>query len=355
MNFHKEVEVKEDMYCFRFVNKRFMVEHKFEWKKLLTRKDKKNLKIAIKEHPNVQIKKYAGYIVRSVYPKGSFDHLKKGKGGEKAEGGYTYVLPPEHKMVLSAIERKKNIMIVGPSGCGKSRMIMELAKTAGKKLERINLNGGTTDTSLVGEKGLKSDEKGNAVTYFQYGILPKAMKEGCWVLLDEIDFAQPEYLAVLQAVFEGNGTPLTILDNEGERIYPHEDFRIIATANTLGRGDTNGYHGTNMLNIATLDRWSVIQMDYTKHEPKILHKIVGDERLVDKMMTLAKRIREAIKQGQLPDLVFSTRRLIHWAEALTDKSLNFIDATEVEILGRLTKEERAIIGEFVKDIFAVRV
>jgi cobaltochelatase CobS len=355
MNFHKEVEVKDDLYCFRFVNKRFACEHKFEWKKLITRKDKKNLKIAIHDHPNATIKKYARYIIKAVYPKGSFDHLKKSKGKTEGIAAYTYVLPPESKMVLSAIDRKKNIMIVGPSGCGKSRMVMELAQQLGKKLERVNLNGGTTDTSLVGEKGLRTDEKGNAVTYFQYGILPKAMKEGAILLLDEIDFAQPEYLAVLQAVFEGNGTPLTILDNEGERIYPHEDFRIIATANTLGRGDTNGYHGTNMLNIATLDRWSVIQMEYTKHEPKILHKIVGDERLVDKMMTLAKRIREAIKQGQLPDLVFSTRRLIHWAEALTDKSLNFVDATEVEVMGRLTKEERAIIGEFVKDIFAVKV
>ena len=355
MNFHKEVEVKDELlHSFRFSNKRFAVEHKFEWKKLITKKDKKNLKIAIKEHPNATIKKYSRYIVRSIYPKGSFAHLKKAKGSEE-KGIYTYVLPPEHKMVLSALDRKKNIMIVGPSGCGKSRMVMELATIAGKKLERVNLNGGTTDTSLVGEKGIKTDEKGNAITYFQYGILPKAMKEGSWLLLDEIDFAQPEYLAVLQAVFEGNGTPLTILDNEGERIYPHEDFRIVATANTLGRGDTNGYHGTNMLNIATLDRWSVIQMDYTRHEPKILHKIVGDEKLVDKMMTLAKRVRESIKQGQLPDLVFSTRRLIHWAEALTDKMLNFVDATEVEILGRLTKEERAIIGEFVKDIFAVRV
>jgi cobaltochelatase CobS len=234
-------------------------------------------------------------------------------------------------------------------------MVMELARKEGARLERVNLNGGTTDTSLVGEKGLRSDEAGNTVTYFQYGILPKAMKEGAWLLLDEIDFCQPEYLAVMQAVFEGNGTPLTIMDNEGEKIHPHPDFRIIATANTLGRGDTNGYHGTNMLNIATLDRWSVITMDYTKHEPKILLSILGDEKLVDKMMTLTKRIREAIKQGQLPDFVFSTRRLICWAEALLDSSLNFVEATEVEIMGRYLKEERAIIGEFIKDIFAVKV
>jgi cobaltochelatase CobS len=178
------------------------------------------------------------------------------------------------------------------------------------------------------------------------------MKEGHWLLLDELDFCQPEYLATLQAVFEGNNTPLTLSDNGGEKIYPHKDFRIIATANTLGRGDTNGYHGTNMLNIATLDRWTIITMDYSKHENKLLAKIV-DSDIAEKMVAVAKRVRNAIKVGELPDYVFSTRRLLHWAEAVVD--MGFELGTEAEVLGRLLSEERKIISEFVYDTFGVRV
>lgn len=347
-------DVKGDDYTFMMVNSEGDKET-FEWKKMGTKLDKRGLKKSLRMDHSSAAYDNRKYIERIIYGKKSAPTvaplvLKIGKPGK-----VDYHLPDESKMVMSAVKRGKNILIVGPAGCGKSRMIIELAKEHKAKLERINLNGGTTDASLVGEKGLKTDEKGNTVTYFQYGILPRAMKEGAWLLLDELDFCQPEYLAVLQAVFEGNGTPLTILDNEGEKIVPHKDFRIIATANTLGRGDTNGYHGTNMLNIATLDRWSVITLSYTKNEPKILKAILGDENLVERMMGLAKRVRESINQGQLPDLVFSTRRLIHWAEALTDKDLSFEDSIELEIMGRLTRDERNIIGEFVKDIFAVSV
>lgn len=261
-----------------------------------------------------------------------------------------YMMPEEARSVLSSIRRGKNVLLVGPSGCGKSRLIRILAKHEGAKLERVNLNGGVTDASLVGEKGLQVTGEGTQ-TFFQYGILPSAMKEGAWLLLDELDFCQPEYLAVLQAVFEGNKTPLVIMDNGGERIVPHDNFRIIATANTLGRGDMGGYHGTNALNIATLDRWSIVTMDYTNKEARVLKDILESDELVSKMMSLTKRIRESIKQQQLPDMVFSTRRLIHWAEALKDENMDFNEAIEMELLGRLTEEERKIISEFVKDVF----
>jgi len=294
-------------------------------------------------NPPIDILPLAEEKPKSILPEKTFDIHIPNKVAD-------YMMPDQSRSVLSSIRRGKNVLLVGPSGCGKSRLIVELAKLEGANLERINLNGGVTDASLVGEKGLRVTDTGTE-TFFQYGVLPTAMKKGSWLLLDELDFCQPEYLAVLQAVFEGNGTPLVIMDNGGERIVPHEDFRIIACANTLGRGDTGGYHGTNALNIATLDRWAIVTMDYTEKEARVLKEILESDELISKMMSLTKRVRESIKQQQLPDMVFSTRRLIHLAEALKDPNMSFKEAIEMELLGRTTNEERAIIFEYVKDIF----
>ena len=313
------------------------------------------------------VKRYKRYILNDIYPKNTIHTITEVKAvGEKSieemvkevktsvgVNEVEYLMPQkERKIVLSSLKRGKNVLLVGASGCGKSKMVLELAKQEGKIVSRLPLNGGCTDASFIGEKGLRVNEKGDSETFFQYGILPTAMKNGNWLLLDELDFCQPEYLATLQAVFEGGNTPLTISDNGGEKIYPHKDFRIIATANTLGRGDTNWYHGTNMLNIATLDRWTIITMDYTPQENKLLEKIVNSE-IANKMVAVAKRIRNAIKIGELPDYVFSTRRLLHWAEAVVD--LGFELGTEAEVLGRLLTEERKIIGEFIYDTFGKRV
>lgn len=269
---------------------------------------------------------------------------------KSSEGGMVhYKLPPkESKIALSTIRRGNNLLIVGDSGCGKSRMIKELAKQEGTHVVRVNGTKGITTDSFTGT--MRANKEG---TYFDYGLLPKAMKAGHWLLVDEMDYLDPAYLTTLQAVLEGDGTPLVLTENAGELVHPHPNFRIIATANTLGRGDTNGYHGTNMMNIATLDRWSIIQMTYTEDEENLIAKIV-DRTTARKMMEVATRVRKAIKSGELPDFVFSTRRLIKWAEALTS-DLTFSEATEAEVIGRLVKEEREIISEVVFDSFGERV
>jgi hypothetical protein len=69
-------------------------------------------------------------------------------------------------------------------------------------------------------------------------------------------------------------------------------------------------------------------------------------------MLFTERVRNAISLNQIPDYALSTRLLINWAKAITDKTLSFQDATEREITDRLTVEEFSIINEFINDIFA---
>jgi cobaltochelatase CobS len=245
---------------------------------------------------------------------------------------------------LSAININRNILLVGPTGCGKTELAEKLAKHTGNKFMQLNLHSETDTERLIGKPLIE-----NANMTYQYAMLPQAMKSGSWLLLDEIDHAQPEHLSALQAVFEGRD--LVVDDNGGEIIKPHEKFRLIATANTLGRGDTGGYYGTNQLNISMLDRWAIIKMNYTEKEPEIIKTIV-DNNISKKIMLFTERVRNAISLNQIPDYALSTRLLINWAKAITDKTLSFQDATEREITDRLTVEEFSIINEFINDIFA---
>ena len=62
---------------------------------------------------------------------------------------------------------------------------------------------------------------------------------------------------VIQKVrkFEGK---LTLLD-QNKVISPHAGFRLFATANTVGLGDTSGlYHGTQQINQGQMDRWHIV-------------------------------------------------------------------------------------------------
>jgi cobaltochelatase CobS len=71
---------------------------------------------------------------------------------------------------------------------------------------------------------------------------------------------------VIQRVLEHDGK-LTLLD-QNEIITPNPYFRLFATANTVGLGDTTGlYHGVQQINQAQMDRWSLVAtLNYLSHD-----------------------------------------------------------------------------------------
>src|SRR5690606_31286669 len=74
---------------------------------------------------------------------------------------------------------------------------------------------------------------------------------------DEYDAGRPDVMFVIQRVLEISGK-LTLLD-QNKVIRPHPAFRLFATANTAGLGDTTGlYHGTQQINQGQMDRWSIV-------------------------------------------------------------------------------------------------
>ena len=245
---------------------------------------------------------------------------------------------------LNRVRARRNIFLAGESGTGKSEMVQKLADFYGQTLIRINFHQGVTESTLIGKYVVKNSE-----TLFAYGLVPLAMKKGYWLLLDEIDYAEPEHTSVLQAVLEGK--PLVITSNEGEILKAHPSFRIFATGNTTGRGDsTDSYHGTNFMNSAFLDRWTIFEMSYSKKENKIIENIINDKDMAKKIVKVFELFRSLKKNGDITNAVFSTRRMMNIAEALKmGDSLN--DSFNYELFSRFNSEEVMILSECIRDIF----
>jgi cobaltochelatase CobS len=185
------------------------------------------------------------------------------------------------------------------------------------------------------------------------GLLPQCMRNGWWLLLDELDFISPSVSFVLQSPLESHGT-LSLADKDGEIIHPHPEFRIIATGNTNGKGDTSGlYPGSTIQNEAFLDRFgTVITLDYLPfdEEVKVLTEKVPsiDQVIAAGMVSVATDIRKALQEETLC-CTFSTRRLVNWARKFVSLG-NINKAAEVAILNRLS-DDRKIVEEIIQRYF----
>ncbi len=176
---------------------------------------------------------------------------------------HSYVF--EHELLTNILMFLDNpghdsLYLAGPSGCGKTSVVFEIAARLKWPLESITLSQRTEVADLIGRNVLRNGE----LTY-EYGPLAKAMIYGEILLLNEIDLLSPGELSALNDVLEGK--TLTVVGNGGEKLYPGEGFRIIATANTKGFGDDTGfYQGARSQNQAFLDRWHFIECNYSSNK-----------------------------------------------------------------------------------------
>lgn len=228
----------------------------------------------------------------------------------------SYRFQPFTSLLLDSINSKENVLLSGGTGTGKTTSLMQIAAHIKQPVTRINLNGETRLSDILGKMQVADGR-----TFFEYGVLPVAMKEGHWLILDELDFADPAVLAILHPVLEEN--PILVLkENAGEVIEPHPNFRIFATANSVGAmGDrAEAYDGTNKLNDAFLDRWQVVYVPnlIEKEELRMLRlRFPGlQANHAKNMIKFANAVRA--NTGELAGFTFgdnfSTRKVIAWAK-----------------------------------------
>ena len=265
----------------------------------------------------------------------------------------TYVFDRDTTLaILAGFAHNRRVMIQGYHGTGKSTHIEQVAARLNWPCVRVNLDSHISRIDLIGKDAIKL-ENGQQVTEFKEGILPWALRTNTAIVFDEYDAGRPDVMFVIQRVLEVDGK-LTLLD-QNEVIHPHPSFRLFATANTVGLGDTTGlYHGTQQINQGQMDRWSLVTtLNYLPHDQEAA--IVSakcpstPKETVNHMVTVADLTRSAFMNGDL-STVMSPRTVIAWA----DNTAIFNDvgfAFRTTFLNKCDELERQTVAEFYQRCF----
>jgi cobaltochelatase CobS len=260
------------------------------------------------------------------------------------ESDPTFVWTQPARDVAEAVEHNERVFLYGPSGTGKSSLVRQIAALVQRPVRRVSLNGETSVADFIGHWTVN----GSKETVFVKGILPQAMQEGYILQMDEIDAMQPEVGFILQQILEPHGHLL--LTDTGEDITPHPDFRLVATANTLGFGSDSGLYasGTRVLNFSWLDRWDVVvHIDFLPADDEVTllhsrHPAVKKE-LLTCMVRAAGDLRKAHAEEQLTTVV-TTRRLLALCARL-ERGNEFPRALAVCVLNKVPAEDSRVIRE----------
>jgi cobaltochelatase CobS len=258
--------------------------------------------------------------------------------------------------ILAGFSRNRRVMVTGYHGTGKSTHIEQVAARLNWPCVRINLDSHVSRIDLVGKDAIVLKE-GQQVTEFRDGILPWAYQNNVALVFDEYDAGRPDVMFVIQRVLESAGR-LTLLD-QSRVIRPHPAFRLFATANTVGLGDTSGlYHGTQQINQAQMDRWSIVAtLNYLPHDEEVEivlskakhYRTPEGREIVNRMVRVADMTRNAFINGDL-STVMSPRTVITWAEnADIFSDVGF--AFRLTFLNKCDELERTLVAEFYQRCF----
>ena len=262
--------------------------------------------------------------------------------------------------ILAGFAHNRRVMVQGYHGTGKSTHIEQVAARLNWPCIRVNLDSHISRIDLMGKDAIVLRD-GVQVTEYREGILPWALQHACALVFDEYDAGRPDVMFVIQRVLEVEGK-LTLLD-QNRVIRPHPAFRLFATANTVGLGDTTGlYHGTQQINQGQMDRWNIVAtLNYLPldAEVKIITAKVpdyGDDKgrqTVAAMVRLADLTRAGFVNGDI-STVMSPRTVITWAENATIFN-DVAFAFRITFLNKCDEVERPTVAEYYQRCFGVEL
>src|SRR6056297_470410 len=252
----------------------------------------------------------------------------------------TYKFDPDTTLaILAGFSHNRRVMIQGYHGTGKSTHIEQVASRLNWPCVRVNLDSHISRIDLIGKDAIK-------------------LRDGKQVIVfDEYDAGRADVMFVIQRVLEADGK-LTLLD-QNEVISPNPYFRLFATANTVGLGDTTGlYHGTQQINQGQMDRWSLVAtLNYLSHDAETnivlaknpVYNTAEGRKTVSRMVTVADLSRTAFMNGEL-STVMSPRTVIAWAQNATIfRDVGY--AFRLSFLNKCDELERQTVAEFYQRCF----
>ncbi len=269
----------------------------------------------------------------------------------------SYVFDPDTTLaILAGFTFNRRVMIQGYHGTGKSTHIEQVAARLNWPCVRINLDSHISRIDLIGKDAIVLRD-GQQVTEFREGLLPWALQTPTALVFDEYDAGRPDVMFVIQRVLEVEGK-LTLLD-QNRVIRPNPYFRLFATANTVGLGDTTGlYHGTQQINQGQMDRWNIVTtLNYLPHHTETAI-VVAKEKAFDNdagrkqvanMVKVADMTRAGFIGGDI-STVMSPRTVITWAQNATIFG-NIGFAFRLSFLNKCDEAERGIVAEYYQRVF----
>ena len=258
--------------------------------------------------------------------------------------------------ILSGFKYNRRVMVQGLHGTGKSTHIEQIAARLNWPCVRVNLDSHISRIDLIGKDAIVLND-GKQVTEFQDGILPWSLQTPTALVFDEYDAGRPDVMFVIQRVLESEGK-FTLLD-KNRVLTPNPYFRLFATTNTVGLGDTTGlYHGTQQINQGQMDRWNIVstlnylsldkEMEIILGKNKNLNNPKGKEQ-VSNMIKVASLTRKGFMAGDI-STVMSPRTVLHWAEnSEIFKDIGY--AFRVTFLNKCDDAEKNTIAEYYQRCF----
>ncbi len=258
--------------------------------------------------------------------------------------------------ILAGFAFNRRVMVQGYHGTGKSTHLEQVAARLNWPCIRINLDSHISRIDLVGKDAIVIRD-GHQVTEFREGILPWALQSATAIVFDEYDAGRPDVMFVIQRVLEVEGK-LTLLD-QNRVIRPHPAFRLFATTNTIGLGDTTGlYHGTQQINQGQMDRWNIVTtLNYLPHDQEVeivlakspQYDSAEGRKTVSQMVSVADLTRSGFMAGDI-STVMSPRTVLTWAEnAKIFNDLAF--AFRITFLNKCDEMERGSVAEYYQRCF----
>ena len=269
----------------------------------------------------------------------------------------SYIFDKETTLaILAGFTNNKRVMVQGFHGTGKSTHIEQIAARLNWPCVRVNLDSHISRIDLIGKDAIVLKD-GKQVTEFKEGILPWSIQNPIALVFDEYDAGRPDVMFVIQRVLESEGN-FTLLD-KNKVLEQHDFFRIFATTNTVGLGDTTGlYHGTQQINQGQMDRWNIVStLNYLPFEKELeivlaknknLNNKEGKE-LLSNMIKVADLTRKGFINGDI-STVMSPRTVLHWAEN-TDIFKDQGYAFRITFLNKCDELEKKIISEYYQRCF----